>query len=125
MAGAAVVWDSAVTVVDVGASGAVSGVLGAYLILHPRANIRVFVVLIIFITVVNLPAFIVLGFWFGGQLLSSAMADPSQPGVAFLAHIGGFVLGMVLTWIFMIFVPQPSAYDRQQLLYERTRRHPY
>jgi membrane associated rhomboid family serine protease len=80
----------------VGASGAVSGILGAYLILHPRANIRVFVVLIIFITVVNLPAFIVLGFWFPGQLLSSAAADPNQPGVAFIAHIGGFVVGAAL-----------------------------
>ncbi len=80
----------------VGASGAVSGILGAYLILHPRANIRVFVVLIVFFTVVNLPAFIVLGFWFGGQLLSSAMADPNEPGVAFMAHIGGFVVGAAL-----------------------------
>jgi membrane associated rhomboid family serine protease len=84
----------------VGASGAVSGILGAYLVLHPRANIRVFVVLIIFFTVINLPAFIVLGFWFGGQLLSSMTADPSAPGVAFLAHIGGFVAGALLVFFF-------------------------
>ena len=82
----------------VGASGAVSGILGAYLILHPRANIRVFVVLIIFFTVVNLPAFIVLGVWFGGQLLSSIGSDPNEPGIAFIAHIGGFVLGGVLVF---------------------------
>ncbi len=84
----------------VGASGAVSGILGAYLILHPRANIRVFVVLIIFFTVVNLPAFIVLGFWFGAQLLSSVTADPSEPGVAFVAHIGGFVVGALMVFFF-------------------------
>lgn len=84
----------------VGASGAVSGILGAYLVLHPRANIRVFVVLIVFFTVINLPAFIVLGFWFGGQLLSSATADPSAPGVAFIAHIGGFVAGALLVFFF-------------------------
>ena len=84
----------------VGASGAVSGVLGAYLVLHPRANIRVFVVLIVFFTVINLPAFIVLGFWFGGQLLSSLSTDPGAPGIAFIAHIGGFVAGAVLVFFF-------------------------
>ncbi len=83
----------------IGASGAIAGVLGAYLVLHPRSNIKVFVFLII-ITVINVPAFIVLGIWFGGQLLSSAAADPSQPGVAFLAHIGGFVAGAALVFFF-------------------------
>jgi membrane associated rhomboid family serine protease len=83
----------------VGASGAIAGVLGAYLVLHPRSNIKVFVFLII-ITVINVPAFIVLGFWFAGQLLSSAAADPGAPGVAFLAHIGGFVAGAVLVFFF-------------------------
>ncbi len=84
----------------VGASGAISGVLGAYLVLHPRANIRVFVMLIVYITIINVPAFIVLGIWIGGQLLSSATADPGQPGVAFIAHIGGFVAGAVLVFFF-------------------------
>lgn len=84
------------TVPMVGASGAVAGVLGAYLILHPRANIKVFVWLIIFITIINVPAWIVLGFWFLGQLISQADANPGEPGVAFLAHIGGFIAGVVL-----------------------------
>ena len=79
----------------VGASGAISGVLGAYLVLHPRSNIKVFVFLII-ITVINVPAFIVLGFWIVGQLISSAAVDAGQPGVAFIAHIGGFIAGAVL-----------------------------
>jgi len=82
----------------IGASGAVSGVLGAYLILHPRSNIKVFVLLIVFITFVNLPAWLVLGFWFVGQLMSSAAVDPSEPGVAFLAHIGGFIAGAILVF---------------------------
>ncbi|NKB43546.1 MAG: rhomboid family intramembrane serine protease [Alphaproteobacteria bacterium] len=84
------------TVPMVGASGAVAGVLGAYLILHPRANIKVFMWLIIFITIINVPAWIVLGFWFLGQLMSQAGANPGEPGVAFLAHIGGFIAGVVL-----------------------------
>ena len=84
----------------IGASGAISGVLGAYLVLHPRANIRVFVWIIIYFSVWNLPAFIVLGFWFGGQLLSSMNVDPGEPGIAFMAHIGGFVAGAVLVFFF-------------------------
>jgi membrane associated rhomboid family serine protease len=83
----------------IGASGAIAGVLGAYLVLHPRSNIKVLIFFGI-ITIINVPAFIVLGFWFGGQLLSSAAADPGAPGVAFLAHIGGFVAGAVLVFFF-------------------------
>jgi membrane associated rhomboid family serine protease len=83
----------------VGASGAISGVLGAYLVLHPRSNIKVFVFLII-ITVINVPAFIVLGFWIVGQLISSAGVDAGEPGVAFIAHIGGFVAGAILVFFF-------------------------
>jgi membrane associated rhomboid family serine protease len=84
----------------VGASGAIAGVLGAYLVLHPRSNIKVFVFLFVIITFINVPAFIVLGFWFAGQLMSSAAADPNAPGVAFLAHIGGFIAGAVLVFFF-------------------------
>ena len=84
----------------IGASGAIAGVLGAYLILHPRSNIKVFVFLFIIITTINVPAFIVLGFWFGGQLLSSAAADAGAPGVAFMAHVGGFVAGVVMVFFF-------------------------
>jgi membrane associated rhomboid family serine protease len=83
----------------IGASGAIAGVLGAYLVLHPRSNVKVFVFLII-ITTINVPAFIVLGLWFGGQLLSSAAADPNAPGVAFMAHIGGFIAGAVMVFFF-------------------------
>ncbi|MEQ9112088.1 MAG: rhomboid family intramembrane serine protease [Rhodospirillaceae bacterium] len=84
------------TVPMVGASGAVAGVLGAYFMLHPFANIRVLVWLIIFFFMINVPAWIVLGFWFLGQLISQVGANPGEPGVAFLAHIGGFITGLAL-----------------------------
>jgi len=88
------------TIPMVGASGAVAGVLGAYLVLHPRANIRVFVWIIIFISVINVPAWIVLSFWFMGQLLSQMATPLGAPGVAFLAHIGGFIAGALLIFKF-------------------------
>ncbi|SEO58920.1 rhomboid family intramembrane serine protease [Aquisalimonas asiatica] len=84
----------------IGASGAISGVLGAYLMLHPFSRITVIIPLGIIFYPVRLPAGIVLVAWFGLQLLSSATADPNEPGVAFLAHIGGFVAGMLLIPLF-------------------------
>jgi membrane associated rhomboid family serine protease len=84
----------------IGASGAVSGILGAYILLHPGATVRVFVFLGIFMTIMHIPALIVLGVWFGGQLLSVATTPPGEPGIAFAAHIGGFVGGLALIWFF-------------------------
>lgn len=84
----------------IGASGAISGVLGAYLMLHPFSRITVIIPLGIIFYPVRLPAGIVLLAWFGLQLLSSASVDPNEPGVAFLAHIGGFVAGMLLIPLF-------------------------
>jgi len=84
----------------IGASGAISGVLGAYMVLHPRANIRIFLWFVLIITTLNLPAWVVLGVWFAGQLISSAGVDPGEPGVAYMAHIGGFVAGAVLVFFF-------------------------
>jgi membrane associated rhomboid family serine protease len=84
-----------------GASGAIAGVLGAYALKFPRARIRTLVFFFIFIQVVVLPASLVLGFWFVLQLLNAA-STPLQAtgGVAFFAHIGGFVSGMVLVLCF-------------------------
>ena len=84
----------------VGASGAIGGVLGAYIILHPQANVRVFAWIIVFVRVINVPALIVLGLWFGGQLLSGFTTPTEGAGVAFWAHIGGFVAGMALVPFF-------------------------
>ncbi len=80
----------------VGASGAISGVLGAYLLLYPRARVLV----LIYVAAIRIPAVWVLGMWFVFQLLSTAAADASQGGVAWGAHIGGFVAGMVLIPLF-------------------------
>jgi membrane associated rhomboid family serine protease len=87
----------------IGASGAISGVLGAYLVLYPRAKVLVLVPLLIFVTTMRVPALVVLGIWFAGQLLSSLLAAPgSGGGVAFAAHVGGFVAGVVLIRLFLL-----------------------
>jgi membrane associated rhomboid family serine protease len=83
----------------VGASGAISGVLGAYMLRHPRARVLVLVPLGFITHLVKLPAMLVLGLWFAMQLLSELLA-PEGAGVAFRAHIGGFVAGVVLLPVF-------------------------
>jgi membrane associated rhomboid family serine protease len=80
----------------IGASGAIAGVLGAYAVLCPRANIHVFVWIVILFRIVNLPAWVLLGIWFLIQLLSGVEQGRGAPGVAFWAHVGGFVAGMIL-----------------------------
>jgi membrane associated rhomboid family serine protease len=80
----------------IGASGAIAGVLGAYLLLHPRANVGVLLVIIIYVRIISVPAVIVLGLWFVMQLWSGAHTPTDTGGVAYMAHIGGFIAGMVL-----------------------------
>lgn len=101
------------TVPMVGTSGAISGVLGAYLLLHPQATVRVLVFLGFFVTVVHVPALLALSLWFLGQLLNASSTPADQPGVAFWAHIGGFLAGMVLVPVFksrgtLLFQPRHS-----------------
>ncbi len=84
----------------IGASGAISGVLGAYVLLHPRATIRVLIFLGFFVTFAYIPALVVLGFWFLMQLFSAAVPASGEAGVAFWAHIGGFVAGLALITFF-------------------------
>jgi membrane associated rhomboid family serine protease len=87
----------------VGASGAIAAVLGGYAILYPRARVVTVIFIIIFFTVVTLPALIVLGLWFLLQLAYGA-SEVAQPvgggGVAYFAHIGGFVFGLALIKLF-------------------------
>lgn len=80
----------------IGASGAISGVLGAYLLLYPHARVLVIVPLGFYMQMMRLPAGLVLGFWFVIQIASSLLSDPGSAGVAWFAHIGGFIAGMVL-----------------------------
>lgn len=89
----------------VGASGAISGVLGAYLILYPKIRINMLFVFVIFWKVIAIPAWLVLILWFGWQLISGlpelmAVRPEVSSGVAVWAHIGGFVAGVILVKIF-------------------------
>jgi membrane associated rhomboid family serine protease len=92
----------------IGASGAVSGVLGAYLVLYPRARVLVALPLLVVLYTMRVPAVLVLGLWFVGQLVSSVAAEPGAGGVAFGAHVGGFVAGVVLIRFFL----RERRYDR-------------
>lgn len=80
------------TIPVIGASGAIAGILGAYLILFPHARVLTFVFLIFIIRIIPIPAAFVLGIWFLGQLLNVGLGG----GVAWFAHIGGFLLGILL-----------------------------
>ena len=84
----------------IGASGAISGVLGAYLLLFPRARVLMLVPIGFFLTTFRWPAAIVLLLWFGLQFLSSALTPAGSGGVAFRAHVGGFIAGMLLVGLF-------------------------
>ncbi len=79
----------------VGASGAIAGVLGAYFILYPRSRVLTLVPLGFFITFVQIPAVILLAFWFLLQLVNAALAFGVQP-VAWWAHVGGFIIGLIV-----------------------------
>ncbi|AJE45997.1 rhomboid family intramembrane serine protease [Celeribacter indicus] len=81
----------------VGASGAIAGVMGGYLLLFPRARVDVLFIFIIFFKVIPLPAWVMLGVWFAFQLLGGVEADLEAGGVAYLAHLGGFVAGVALS----------------------------
>jgi membrane associated rhomboid family serine protease len=90
---------------SVGASGAIAGVMGAYFLLFPRARVLTLVPLIIFFTFWWLPAWIVLGYWFliqffSGAATSVAYSHQTSGGVAFWAHVGGFVAGLILIKLF-------------------------
>jgi membrane associated rhomboid family serine protease len=113
----------------VGASGAIAAVLGGYLILFPGVRVRGIVPLGLFSQMAEWPAWIVLGLWFVLQLFNGlvtvAVQTSTTGGVAFFAHIGGFIIGLGLTWIFMKLVPQPPPDHRRQVLYDRAGRYRY
>ncbi len=94
------------TAPTVGASGAIAAVLGGYILLYPRARILTLIFVIFFFTIVELPAVVLLGFWFLEQVLFGAagLTDPvsSSGGVAYFAHVGGFVFGLALIRIFAV-----------------------
>ena len=88
----------------IGASGAIAGVMGAYLILFPRSRVVTLVFIIVFITTVELPAAFMLIYWFAIQLLSGLSSFSSftdQGGVAWFAHVGGFLAGILMVRLFV------------------------
>ena len=85
----------------VGASGAIGGVMGAYILLYPRVHVHLLIILGFFITTLAVPAILMLGYWFFIQLVSGFISIGSQGGgVAFWAHVGGFVGGAILVLLF-------------------------
>ncbi|MGH7751442.1 MAG: rhomboid family intramembrane serine protease, partial [Gemmatimonadales bacterium] len=101
-AGAQMAVDPASAVPMVGASGAVSGVLGGYLLLYPRVRVHVLVPLIFYMTTVTMPAWLMLGYWILLQFLGGlpTLAGVKEGGVAYWAHFGGFVAGIALIFLF-------------------------
>jgi membrane associated rhomboid family serine protease len=99
----------------IGASGAVAGVLGAYALLHPRARVLTLVIIIFFVTIVEIPALIMLGIWFVLQFLPAVgqLATPEVAGegggVAYFAHVGGFLFGLASIKLFAMRRVEPAA----------------
>lgn len=105
----------------IGASGAIAGVLGAYFVLFPGVRVRGLIFFGFFAQIAEIPALIVLGLWFVLQLFNGFLSLGVPFGVAFFAHIGGFVAGMALCLLFMALFPQPPARDRREWVYNRRR----
>jgi membrane associated rhomboid family serine protease len=96
--------DPTSTLPTIGASGAIAGVMGAYFVLYPQSRVLTLVTLIIFWEVIEMPAIILLGFWFLMQLFSAGAiavtASTGGGGVAFMAHVAGFITGIVGVFVF-------------------------
>lgn len=124
---AQVIIDPNSTIPMIGASGAIAGVLGSYLIMFPNVRVRGIIPIGRISQLREWPAWTVLGMWFVLQLVNGFASLGASAeyggGVAFFAHIGGFIAGVVLTFIFMQIVPQPPAEQRNQILYDRARRY--
>lgn len=124
-AGAHVLVDSASPVPTVGASGAISGVMGAYLVLYPRVRVRMLFILIIFIQIISVPAWVALGWWIGWQVISGlpqlTQASEASGGVAFWAHIGGFAAGALLV---KVFENRSIVSERNRIRHRLHPRHP-
>jgi len=98
-----ILMDPTSTLPTIGASGAIAGVMGAYFVLYPQSRVLTLIPLIIFWEVIELPAIILLGFWFLMQLFSAGAiavtASTGGGGVAFMAHVAGFITGIVAVFV--------------------------
>ncbi|WP_299298634.1 rhomboid family intramembrane serine protease [uncultured Tateyamaria sp.] len=98
----------------VGASGAIAGVMGGYLLLFPRARVDILLILIIFFRIFPIPAWIMLVLWFALQFIGGLGSDPDAGGVAYWAHAGGFIAGIVLTLPLWLARGGPQFWNRTQ-----------
>jgi len=101
----------------VGASGAIAGVMGGYLLLFPRAKVDILIILVIIFRIITIPAWIMLALWFALQIFGGFGANPETGGVAYWAHAGGFIAGILLT--IPVFLRRGG-----QRFWERTDGHP-
>jgi membrane associated rhomboid family serine protease len=97
-AGAQIIKDSGSIIPMLGASGAISGILGGYLLLYPKRRIKA----ILFSILTDVPAYVALGIWIVYQLIQGFFTPPGTGGVAYAAHIGGFIAGLLLIKVFAI-----------------------
>src|SRR6056297_1219293 len=96
----------------VGASGAIAGVMGGYLLLFPKARVDILIILIVFFRVIPVPAWLMLALWFGMQLFGGWNAPADEGGVAYWAHVGGFVVGLILVIPLWLRRGGPRFWDR-------------
>ena len=113
-AGAHIVSAPGSVIPTVGASGAISGIMGAYLLLYPRVKIHTLFVFVFILRIIPVPAWLVLIMWFGLQVLTGYASPVDTGGVAVFAHIGGFIAGVALVKLFVD--PRLMAARRERLL---------
>jgi len=111
---AQIAWDPASPIPNIGASGAIAGVLGGYLLLYPKARVDVLLFFVVIVRVIPIPAWIVLGAWMALQVFNGVMVDSSGGGVAYWAHAGGFAAGVILTLPFWIANGGPRFWNTTQ-----------
>lgn len=100
------------TVPMVGASGAIAGVMGAYLLLFPKARVDILIIIIVIFRVLPIPAWVLLAVWFGMQFFGGIASDAFAGGVAYWAHTGGFVAGLLLTIPLWLRLGGPAFWQR-------------
>lgn len=98
----------------VGASGAIAAVMGGYLLMFPKAKVDILLIIIFYIRILPIPAFIMLGVWFALQLFNGVASDLTGGGVAYWAHAGGFIIGVLLALPLFFKRGGPAYWDRTE-----------